>query len=284
LDQSTPSPNADQITYWNATVADTWIALHQRLDTQIGPIGEKALDRLAPQAGETALDVGCGCGHTTRELARRVGPSGAVTAVDISKPMLAVASGEAAGAGLKNISFVEADAQVYPFAPGAFDAVFSRFGVMFFADPVAAFANVRRALKPGSGRLAFVCWRKLAENQWMQVPVAAGMQYLPPQPRPDPDAPGPYAFADPERVKRILTQAGFADIETAPHDAKINLGLLDSAIEQAMRIGPLGRLLNEHPEAVDPVVETLRQTFSEFNSDTGVTMDAAVWIVSARAS
>jgi SAM-dependent methyltransferase len=282
LDQTTTSPNADQITYWNATVADTWIALHKRLDAQIGPIGEKALDRLAPQAGERVLDIGCGCGHTTLELARRVGPSGAVTAIDISKPMLAIAARDAAEAGLQHVSFIDADAQIYSFAPGSFDAVFSRFGVMFFADPVAAFANLRAALSPGSGRLAFVCWRELKDNQWMQVPAAAGMQHLPPQPRPDPEAPGPYAFADPERVKRILAQAGFVEIETAPYDTKVNLGPLDSAIEQAVRIGPLGRLLNEHPDAVDAVVETLRQTLSQFNSETGVTMDAAVWIVTAR--
>jgi SAM-dependent methyltransferase len=285
LDQSsTASPNADQITYWNATAADKWIALHQRLDAQIGPLGEKALGRLALKPGESVLDVGCGCGHTTLELARRVGPSGAVTAADISKPMLAVAARDAAEADSQNISFIEADAQIYPFEAGAYDAVFSRFGVMFFSDPIAAFANLHSALKPGSGRLAFVCWRKLADNPWMATPLAAAMQHLPPQPRPDPEAPGPYAFADPERVKRILTQAGFADIETAPHDTTINLGTLDNAVEQAVRIGPLGRLLNEHPEAMDAVMETLRQTLSEFDSGAGVTMDAAVWIVSARAA
>ena len=275
------SPNADQITYWNATAAETWVAFQQRLDAQLGPLGAKALEKLAPKSGETILDIGCGSGHTTRDLARRVGPSGHVVAVDISKPMLEVAAREAAAAHLRNIELIEADAQTYRFAPASFDALFSRFGIMFFIDPAAAFANLSKALKPGA-RLAFVCWRKLSENEWMHVPVRAGLQHLPPQPKPDPEAPGPYAFADAERVERILSQAGFAEIAIAPHDTTINLGTLDQAVEQAVRIGALGRLLNENMQAVDPVMETLRHTLSAYDSAEGVTLSAAVWIVSAR--
>lgn len=275
------SPNADQITYWNATAADTWVSFQQRLDAQLGPLGAKALEKLAPKGGETILDIGCGSGHTTRDLARRVGPSGRVVAVDISKPMLGVAAREAAAAHLRNIELIEADAQTYRFEPASFDALFSRFGIMFFIDPAAAFGNLIKALKPGA-RLAFVCWRKLAENEWMHVPVAAGMQHLPPQPQPDPEAPGPYAFADPERVKRILGQAGFSDVTVAPHDATINLGSLDQAVEQAVRIGPLGRLVAENMQAVDPVTEILRETLSPYDRGNGVTLGAAVWIVGAR--
>jgi SAM-dependent methyltransferase len=275
------SPNADQITYWNATAADTWVSFQQRLDAQLGPLGAKALEKLAPKSGETILDIGCGSGHTTRDLARRVGPSGHVVAVDISKPMLGVAAREAAAAHLRNVELIEADAQTYRFEPASFHALFSRFGIMFFIDPAAAFGNLIKALKPGA-RLAFVCWRKLAENEWMHVPVAAGMQHLPPQPQPDPEAPGPYAFADPERVKRILGQAGFSDIAVAPHDDTINLGSLDQAVEQAVRIGPLGRLLNENMQAIDPVMETLRETLSPYNTGNGVSLGAAVWIVNAR--
>jgi SAM-dependent methyltransferase len=281
LDTPAASPNVDQITYWNATAADTWVSFQQRLDAQLGPLGAKALGKLAPKRGEKILDIGCGSGHTTRDLARQVGPSGHVVAVDISKPMLDVGAREAAAAHLRNIALIEADAQTYHFKPASFDALFSRFGIMFFIDPVAAFANLSKALKPG-GRLAFVCWRKLAENEWMHVPVAGAMQHLPPQPKPDPEAPGPYAFADPERVKRILSQAGFSNIAVAPHDATINLGTLDQAVEQAVRVGPLGRLLNENTQAVDPVMETLRETLSPYNKGNGVMLGAAVWIVSAR--
>lgn len=275
--------NADQITYWNARAGDTWVALQKRLDVQIGPLGEKALERLAPKAGESVLDVGCGCGHTTVELARRVAPSGKVIAIDISKPMLEVARQQAGLAHAKNIEFIEADAQTYPFDASSFDAVFSRFGVMFFVDPVAAFKNLFAALKPGSGRLGFVCWRKLAENEWMAAPMVAAMPLLPPQLRPDPIAPGPFAFADAERVKGILTEAGFGDISIVPHDQKVELGGLQDAVEHCARVGALSRLLNENPSAVDPVMETLRDTLQEFETDGAVKMGAGVWLVSARA-
>ncbi|GAC1338979.1 MAG: methyltransferase domain-containing protein [Beijerinckiaceae bacterium] len=278
----TASPNADQVTYWNATAGNTWAALQKRLDRQIGPLGEKAIEALAPKAGEKILDIGCGCGHTTRELARRVGAAGSITAIDISKPMFDVARREAAVAGISNITFLEADAQTHSFEPNSFDALFSRFGVMFFVDPVAAFKNLRTALKAGSGRLTFVFWRKLAENEWMAAPLAAAMPHLPPQPPPDPLAPGPFAFADPDRVKRILTEAGFVDIAINPHDQQVALGRLDEAVEQSVRVGALSRLLTENPEAVDAVMETLRETLSGFDSGEGVHMGAGVWIVTAR--
>jgi SAM-dependent methyltransferase len=279
----TASPNADQITYWNSRAGETWAAMQKRIDAQIEPLGLKALDELAVAEGERVLDVGCGCGTTTLEIARRVGASGDVTAVDISKPMLDVARRTADEAHLRNIAFIEADAQTYAFEPHSSDALFSRFGIMFFIDAVAAFKNLRAALKPGSGRLAFVCWRKLPENPWMATPLKAAMQHLPPQPPPDPLAPGPFAFADAERVKRILAQAGFIDAAVTPHDQKIELGMLEQAVEHCTRVGPLGRLLNENPDATDPVVETLRDTLRQFETDGIVRMDSGVWIVSARA-
>jgi hypothetical protein len=153
---------------------------------------------------------------------------------------------------------------------------------MFFMDPVAAFKNLLAALKPGSGRLAFVCWRKLPENPWMATPLKAAMRHLPPQPPPDPLAPGPFAFADAGRVRRILTEAGLADVAVAPHDQKIELGMLDQAVEHCTRVGPLARLLAENPDAVDPVRDTLRHTLREYVREGIVRMDAAVWIVSAR--
>jgi SAM-dependent methyltransferase len=275
-------PNADQITYWNSRAGETWAAMQKRIDAQIDPLGLAAIERLAPADGEKILDIGCGCGTTSFELARRVGASGHVTAVDISKPMLDVARGGAKEAQAANITFLEADAQTYPFQPASFDVLFSRFGVMFFIDPVAAFKNLLAALKPGSGRLAFVCWRKLAENPWMATPLKAAMRHLPPQPPPDPLAPGPFAFADAGRVRRILTEAGFADVAVTPHDQRIELGMLDQAIEHCTRVGPLARLLAENPDAVDPVKDTLRDTLREAEANGIVRMDAGVWIISAR--
>jgi SAM-dependent methyltransferase len=284
LDQSsTAMANADQITYWNSRAGQTWAAMQKRIDAQIDPLGLTAIARLAPADGEKILDIGCGCGTTSLELVRRVGASGHVTAVDISKPMLNVARSGAKGAQAANITFLEADAQTYPFQPRSFDALFSRFGVMFFIDPVAAFKNLLAALRPGSGRLTFVCWRKLADNPWMATPLKAAMQHLPPQPPPDPLAPGPFAFADAERVGGILAEAGFADVVVTPHDQKIELGTLEQAVEHCTRVGPLARLLAENPDAVGLVKETLRTTLRGYEQEGIVQMDAGVWIVSARA-
>jgi SAM-dependent methyltransferase len=228
------------------------------------------------------IDIGCGCGTTSFEIARRVGASGHVTAIDISRPMLDVARGEAERNRVHNVTFLEADAQTHAFQTASYDALFSRFGVMFFIDPVAAFKNLLAALKPKSGRLAFACWRPLKENPWMAVPVKAAMQHLPPQERPDPLAPGPYAFADAERVKRILAEAGYVKIVAAPHDQKVAMGPLDDAVEQCTRVGPLSRLLLEYPDAVAPVMETLRKTLAEYASEGVVRMDSAVWIFTAQ--
>ncbi|MFM8754728.1 MAG: class I SAM-dependent methyltransferase, partial [Phenylobacterium sp.] len=161
--------NEAQEAYWNDLAGRTWAALQDRIDRQIRPLGLAAMDRLAPSPGETVLDIGCGCGDTSLELARRVGPEGEVLGLDISGLMLEVARRRAAEAGASALEFRQADAQVAAL-PGGRDAVFSRFGVMFFADPPAAFANLRRALRPG-GRLGFVCWRPLAENLWMRLPA-----------------------------------------------------------------------------------------------------------------
>jgi len=196
--------------------------------------------------------------------------------------MLDIARRDAEQNRVRNVTFLEADAQTYSFEPASFDALYSRFGVMFFADPVAAFNNLLGALKPKLGRLAFVCWRPLRENPWMLIPVRAAMQHLPPQEPPDPLAPGPYAFADAERVKRLLTQAGFSKIAATPHDQEVEMGRLDDAVEQCTRVGPLGRLLLEYPDAVAWVTETLRNTLAEHISDGVVRMDSAVWIFTAR--
>jgi SAM-dependent methyltransferase len=279
---ATTSPNVDQITYWNARAGNTWASMQKRLDAQIGSIGLKALDALALREGERVIDIGCGCGTTSFEIARRVGASGRVTAIDISRPMLDVARRDAERDPIRNVAFLEADAQTYAFEPSSFDALYSRFGVMFFTDPVAAFTNLFAALKPKSGRLAFVCWRPLKENPWMGIPVKAAMQHLPPQEAPDPLAPGPYAFADAERGRRILAEAGFGEIDARPHDQKVELGVLDEAVEHCTRVGPLSRLLLEYPDAVAPVMETLRRTLGTYETDGVVRMDAAVWIVSAR--
>lgn len=287
MDQAQKAPpaggNADQIAYWNALAGETWAALQDRLDVQIQPLGARAMAALAPRPGERVLDIGCGCGQTTLALAEAVGPTGGVLGVDISRPMLAVARHRLAEAGAGVASLIEADAQAHAFAPATFDAVFSRFGVMFFADPTAAFANIRKALKPG-GRLAFVCWRPLAQNAWMLVPMAAALPHLgAPPPPPDPLAPGPFAFADADRVRDILTAAGFTHVDLIPHDEKIGAGDADQATAVALKVGPLGALLREQPDKQPLVIDAIRAALTEHLTPEGVRLDSATWIVTATA-
>jgi len=269
--------NADQIEYWNGTPADTWVAQQERLDRQLDPLGRAALRALAPRPGEHVLDVGCGGGQTTLQLAEAVGPHGRVLGIDISSQLLAAARRRARPA---NVAFEQADAQTYAFER-AFDAIYSRFGVMFFADPVAAFANLRRALKP-SGRMAFVCWRAEAANPVMSVPMAAAAKHLPPRPPPqEADAPGPFAFADNARLAHILGAAGFAGVAITPHDEPIGGNDRAATIELALLIGPLGRHLREHPDRRAAVIDSVRDAIEPFIVDGVARFPSATWIVTA---
>ena len=272
--------NAAQVAYWNDTAGRTWADLQDRIDRQIRPLGLAAMDRLAPAPGEQVLDVGCGCGDTSLELARRVGPEGGVLGLDISAPMLEVARGRAVASGAPNLDFQEADAQTASL-PDDRDAVFSRFGVMFFADPAAAFGNLRRSLRPG-GRLAFVCWRPLAENLWMRLPAEAAAGLVPPAPPPEPGTPGPFAFADPDRVRGILAEAGFTGIDISPHDEAIGGLDLEGTVEMSFRVGPLGAILRERPDLAPLLRERVREAVSPWLHGDAVYMPSATWMVGAR--
>ncbi|CAN5477449.1 methyltransferase domain-containing protein [soil metagenome] len=280
---SQDTANADQAAYWNAGAGDTWASLQDRLDHQLEPLGQRAMAALAPKAGERVLDIGCGAGQTSLALAAAVAPGGSVLGVDISHPLLEVARRRAEGQS--SLAFSEADAQTAPFEAAGFDTAFSRFGVMFFSDPPAAFANIRRALKPG-GRLAFVCWRAPDQNPFMTLPMAAAAAQLPAPDSPPsalaPQAPGPFAFADPQRVRAILTAAGFADIELAPHDQKIGSGDLDQTLTVALKVGPLGAMLRENPDHRDAVVTAVREALAQHDGPDGVKLPSATWIVTAR--
>jgi SAM-dependent methyltransferase len=278
----TPPENAAQIDYWNAQAGDTWASFQQQLDRQLEPLGREAMRVLAPAEGERILDVGCGCGDTTFELAARTGPDGSVLGVYVSRPMLEVARRRPPPASGLAVQFREADAQADDLGRGAFDAAFSRFGVMFFADPVAAFANIRAALKP-KGRLAFVCWRSLSANPWMRAPLEAAMPFLPPLPPPDPLAPGPFAFADPGRVRATLERAGFGGVSVEPFDTRIGGGDLDQTLTLSLRVGPLGAALRENPDRADQAIDAIRQVLTPYLVAGGtVLLPAAVWIVRAQ--
>lgn len=281
MSDTASAANTAQIDYWNATGGRTWAEYQELLDRQIAPLGAEAMRVLAPQPGEKVLDVGCGCGETTLALAHKVAPDGHVTGVDISQPMLEIARRRASALPAGLISFQQADAQTADLGGGAYDAVYSRFGVMFFADPVVAFANIRKTLKPG-GRLAFVCWRPFNANPWMSAPAQAAAALLPPSPPADPLAPGPFAFGDPERVKSILGGAGYQLINVDPYDQMISAGSLEDQITIALRIGPLGTVLRENPELFPKVQDVVRTAVETFQTPTGIQMPAACWIVQAR--
>ena len=274
------SGNEQQIEYWNGQVGERWASFQARLDAAMTDIASSAYAFAAVRPGERVLDVGCGCGTTALELAKAVGSSGSVVGIDISRPMLETARARAAQAGTK-ADFREADASDYAFKP-EFDLMFSRFGVMFFADPVSAFANLRKALKPG-GRLRFVCWRAAPENIWATAPFVAAMDLLPPQEAGDPHAPGPFAFADGGRLKGILTEAGFSNVRLEKLETHMNMGAdVDEAVDQAFKIGPLARALSEVDDAVkDRVRLRIADALAKFKTPSGVRAPAACWLVGA---
>jgi len=273
--------NAAQIEYWNAAAGETWAQYQEQLDRQIAPLGLEALRTLAPAKGEAVIDIGCGCGQTTLDLASRVGKEGSVMGIDISAPMLDVARHRpVSGPGLRP-QFREVDAQSGDLGRAVFDAAFSRFGVMFFSDPVAAFSNIRRALKP-RGRFGFVCWRPLDENAWLLAPLNAAHPFLPAPAAADPLAPGPFALADADRVRSMLMDAGFATVAIAPFDALIGSGDVDSTLALTLKVGPLGAALRENPQLKGKIAHTVREVLTQYVTPAGVMMPAAVWIVLAH--
>jgi SAM-dependent methyltransferase len=277
-------PNAEQIRLWNEVNASKWIRFQPAIDEQIGPLGRIAMDRAMIRDGEHVLDIGCGCGDTTLELARRVGPSGFVVGLDVSAPMLGEAGRRMRARGVSNARFWNSDAQTHAFSAAEFDVAYSRFGVMFFADPVRAFANLGEALRPG-GRLAFVCWQALDRNPWMAVPMAAAAREIPFPPPSEPHAPGPFAFSDPQRMRQILTDAGFANVTVEGHEEILSIGGrdgVDAAAEFLVQMGPTGNAVRQAGPSVESRVRTaVKAALAPFSGPAGVQMASATWIVLA---
>ena len=276
-------PNAEQIRYWNETIGPRWVEQGDLLDAQIAPLGVAAMERARPAPGERVLDVGCGCGQTSVQLAERVGPKGSVFGVDVSTPMLERARVRAAGH--PNLRFARADAQTHAWDE-RFDLAFSRFGVMFFADPVAAFANLRRALRPG-GRVGFVCWQGIDRNPWLLVPLRAVVGIVDLPAPPPPGAPGPFSFADPERVQGILESGGFEEVGLERLEGELAIGAggdLERAVQFTLQMGPVSAALREAGEdARQRAADAIRAALAPLATPTGVRAEYAAWIATARA-
>jgi SAM-dependent methyltransferase len=270
--------------YWSGKVGAEWAAHADRIDIMLAPIADATLRAGAFQPGERVLDIGCGSGATSLEIARQVGATGAVVGVDLSPPLLTLARSRARDAGVA-IEFKEADAGAADIG-NSYDAAFSRFGVMFFEEPASAFAHIRAAMRP-NGRLAFACWRAMAENAWATVPISAVEPMLTaPLPPPDPDAPGPYAFADPDKIARVLGASGWRNIKLSRWDGDMSIaggGPLPSLADFLMRIGPCARAIVDQgldaAEAKSRLIETLAPMYH--NND--VALSGACWIVTANA-
>jgi len=274
--------NAAQAQAWNGDDGRHFVAERARHERMHERLTSRLLDAAAISAGDSVLDIGCGCGQTTLAAARAAAP-GHVLGVDLSAPMLAVARRLAGRDGARNARFEQADAQTRAFPAAGFDVALSSFGVMFFDDPPAAFANIAAALRPG-GRVAFLCWQEAARNEFLAVPLAAVAAHAAMPEMPGAGEPGPFSLADPQRIRSLLASAGFADISI-------------SGLEEPMRVGddvqdvigyyrglPIARqmLAGAGEQATASVLETLRAALGPHQGDDGVTLGSAAWLVTAQ--
>jgi SAM-dependent methyltransferase len=273
--------NADQRDAWNGESGERWVASADRRDAVLSPVADRLLEGAAVEPGTRALDVGCGCGATTLALADAAGPTGSVLGVDLSGPMLALARRRAAA--VETVDLLLADAQTSEL-PGRFELAISRFGTMFFDDPTAAFGNIGRHLVP-AGRLCIATWQPLAANEWLVVPGAALLEHVQAPGGPDDAGSAMFAQSDPAVIERILADAGFEDIESAPWTVPLRLGPnIDDAIEHLTDSGP-GRAVMEavapdrRADALAAVADALRPHHHPTN---GVVLHAGILITTGR--
>jgi len=279
--------NSGMRDFWNDAGGRMWVNYQDIIEKGMSPLGLKAMDELAIVTGERVLDIGCGCGDTTFELSRRTGKGGYALGVDISEMIVSSAKEKKNLKKQRNIDFECLDAQIHPFGKNAFDVIFSRFGVMFFDNPVAAFTNIRSSLR-SSGRMAFVCWQPAKFIEWISLPleiVARHIELPPPQPQ-QPEEPGGFSFGDANRVINILEAAGFIDINIEPFNTKINIGKnLEEAQTFLTHIGPAGIVLDNpdiDSEKQTSFIADLHNTLKSHQTEKGVNLGAATWLVTAH--
>jgi SAM-dependent methyltransferase len=278
--------NEEQIDYWNGEAGKRWAQDDDTMARLLLPISQALLDHASIDNSRHALDIGCGGGSQSLMLAQRLGADARVLGADISGPLLEVARAKinTGGSNCAKLDFLQADAASHHFDPDSFDLLFSRFGVMFFDDPVAAFTNLRTALAP-KGQLAFSCWQAMKSNEWTWIPTRTALQHLPPPEPPAPNAPGPFAFADPVRLESILADAGFSDIALQPFNTKLRISEADTlpeAVRELTRIGPVGRLLQDQSQAaLNKVYPALEAALEPYFREGALELDSAIWLVTA---
>lgn len=277
--------NADMQSFWNGVGGHTWVARQAHTDITLEPVSDALLAHGSPGPGESVLDVGCGCGASTLEFARAVGSAGSVEALDISGPMLEEARARGDAAGLSNVNWQQADAATARL--GAYDLLTSMFGLMFFGDPVAAFTHMRQAANEGA-RMSFVTWRSLAENPWIRVPMEAVTPHLPPRPPGKPNAPGMFAFADPDYVTAVLTAAGWSPPEFEALDCELDIAAgrgIGEAVAQSTQIGAVDSWLRNQPEdIVSASIASIHKALAPYANGENVRLRAAMWLVSSKPS
>ncbi|MCX4093017.1 class I SAM-dependent methyltransferase [Nocardia sp. alder85J] len=270
-----------QATLWNGPAGEAWVAAQEVVDGALRPFRDLLVEEVVATSGQRVLDVGCGTADTTVAIARRLGASAHCVGVDISEPMLAGARARAEKCGVA-VDFRRADAQTHPFEPGSFDTVVSRFGVMFFDRPVAAFTNLRRAADHGA-QLRCIVWRGPADNPFMAAPERAAAPLLPDLPVPDLEAPGRFALADRDRTAAILTGGGWTDIDIRPIDVECRMpeAELNGYLTRMGVVGNALRAVDEHTR--DRVVGAVRAALDPFVHGDEVRYPAGCWMLSALA-
>lgn len=277
--------NNDMNEYWNGDRGHQWVHFQKQIEASLKHFGHQAMEKATISMGENVIDIGCGCGDTTFDLAHRTGPIGYVQGVDISEPLLARARARAVSSVQNNITFKCCDAQIHRFKPSTADVAFSRFGVMFFEEPITAFSNIRRALKP-DGRLAFICWQQAEKNEWINLPLDIVKKHIYIPTPPEPGQPGPFAFGDSDRIREILSEASFQAVSIENYRSPICVGAnLDEAVEFLTNMGPAGGAMSQ-PEVDDAdksqISAELRDELTAYRSDEAINLGAAAWIVTAR--
>ena len=276
--------NAAQLEYWNTVAGPRWVGLAGFVEKRVQKVNDLLLARSAVAPGEKVLEVGCGTGAATVPLAEAVGDTGEVVGIDISEPMLAAARERISHSGLRNITLLKADAQVHTFEPNRFDLIASRFGVMFFADPTAAFRNLLGAMRP-AGRLCFACWAALEDNPHWLIPYEVALRHLgPPAPKP-PHAPGPMAFADPEYLRSVLESAGYREVEIRRETPDIIGGSPSEEAEYACIMGPSHRLIDEKQpqESIRELIkQEMTEAFAAYAKGEKMVLPSTIFLVTAR--